>query len=183
MKRLIGALALAAVAMPLAGEAVAQAATRTVTLNATVGKFCRIANVLAAANINQALTVDANTGLVDTTPIPVNIGRIRCNTAASIQLSSANGALLTTGAPTADAGFANYINYTAAIATPVVATVAANLTTGVTTATAGTSVNTTGAHTNENVTLTITPTGPAIPLMYDGGTDYTDVVTITITPL
>jgi uncharacterized heparinase superfamily protein len=181
MRNFLYVLACTGGVLLLCDPAAAQSASRVINLSATVDKFCRIANAASPAAIDQALTIDTDTMTVDTTPISVNIGRIRCNAAASFQLSSTKGALLSAGA-TAATDFAHFINYTASISTPVSASVNANVTSGTATVTNGTAVNSTGARTNDNVTVTITPT-TTLPLVHDGGTDYTDTLTITIAPL
>jgi hypothetical protein len=186
MKKLICAIAFGALAYPMSTDAMAQGASRDITLSASVAAFCRInpgsGYVTNPAAVAAApISVDANTGIISTTPINVSIGDIRCNKAANVTLTSANGALITSPPAAKDGAFENYISYTAAITLPTSVTLAANSTSGTTASLNATSVAaSSGASNNSNVQVTITPTGPLAAPLVPGA--YVDTVTVLISP-
>ncbi len=161
----------------------AQATDQVINLSATVPSFCTIAGSGAPAAINQTIPINPVTFNVDTTAIPVGIGTVICNKAANVQLTSTSGALLGPALGGANpALFQHYINYGASLATPIVASVNANSTTGSAVVIAGTQVTTANATSTAGVTVTINPTANALPLIASGGTPYTDTLTVSISP-
>jgi hypothetical protein len=177
MKKLLCAIALGALAYPMSTDAMAQGASRDIPLVATVNSFCRIDGQTGPAPVgNVTINVDSDTGVVTPTTANVNIGDVRCNKAATLVLSSLNGALIS-GVST-DPGFANYINYTATMTVPAALTLTANSVTGGTVPITN-SVITGGARNNTGVVVVIASTGPALPLMPGS---YSDTVTVSLTP-
>lgn len=185
MKKLLCAIALGALAYPMSTDAMAQNASRDITLSASVAAFCRI-NAGSGYVSNPAavaaapISVDANTGIVSTTAINVTIGDIRCNKAANVTLTSANGALITSPFAAKSGSFENYIAYQAAITLPTSVTLNANSVTGTASTIVAISGSSSAGATNDaGVQVTITPTGPAAPLVPGS---YADTLTVLIAP-
>ena len=173
-KVLISMAALAA----MSSAAMAQSASQDINLSANVGKFCTIGGSATPTAIAKTISTTSTGGVV-TTPIPVSIGAVVCNTASNVQLKSTNGALI--GGPSAS-GFVNYINYSAtATIGSVAASVNANSTTGTSVPIAPTASPTGGATSDASVTVTITPVTNPLPLTAHNL--YADILTVVVSPL
>ncbi len=162
-----------------AGTVQAQTATQDINITATVPTACSINN-LATGTAGTATIPVSVAGFVNTTPImPTGspFANVACNAASFRQLSSLSGGVVNAGAP--PSGFTNIINYTASATWN---SVTANLNTS----TVGTATGIeTGAQqsvataNSGNLTVSITPLAPSLPLITGA---YTDTLRVTLTP-
>lgn len=159
-----------------ASGAAAQTATQDVNITAEVPKFCTIAGITGPAALNSTVPVSA-TGVVTTTLISHTVANATCNTAADVIATSQSGGIKS--ATSAASGFTNIIDYTGSAtlgaATSSINTVTAPAAAG---SEAGNTADTGGAVTG-NLTITITPAQPSVPLM--AAADYADVLRVTLT--
>ena len=178
MRKSLLAMVMTAAASLVTSAANAQTATQDITISATVPKACTINNVgsgtLDTATI--AITAAGAVNIAPVTPTAAPYANVACNAPSNLQLTSQGGGL--TG-PGAVGGFDNIINYTgsatwnsvtATVNTATVATAAG--------AEAGTAQAVATANSG-NLTVTITPTANAQPLVMGG---YTDTLRVTLTP-
>jgi hypothetical protein len=150
----------------------ANATDQNIILQATVAKYCTIAGSATPGDDHATVNILGN-GNVDLTEIDKSYAVV-CNSAATVLLTSVNGAMTTT--TTAASGFDTFINYQ-------VATTGFAVVSGTTTHAGANQhfgpVNTSGAA-NANLNVAITPQGNANPL---AGGSYQDTLTISITPI
>lgn len=170
----VAAIAMVA-AFVSAGGASAQTATQDINLSATVTSYCTIGGSTSPAALSDTIPVSA-AGVVTTTAINHTIASVVCNNVTNVLATSLTGAVKLSGA--APSGSSDIIDYTAS-ATFNSAT--SNLDTATTpTATsseAGSLATTTGAGSG-NLTVSITPVQPALPLAPGG---YSDTLRVTLT--
>jgi hypothetical protein len=177
MKKIIISVSAGTFVMAASSAAFAQAATQDVNITATVPKYCSVAGSATPTALNTTIPVSA-TGTVTTTAQNFTVNSVVCNTAADVVATSVSGGVRS--ATAAPSGFTNIINYTgvaafgSASSTVNTATVpaAAGAESGNTAATSGATAG--------NLTITVTPAQPASPLI--AGTDYSDVLRVTLTP-
>jgi hypothetical protein len=177
MKKIISSFLVGAASLATAGSAFAQAATQDVNITATVPKYCTVGGSATPAALNTTIPVSA-TGSVTTTTQNFTVNSVVCNTAADVVATSVGGGVKS--ATAAAPGFTNVINYTGVAtfgsATSTINTATAPAASG---AEAGNTAATGGA-TAGNLSISVTPAQPASPLM--AGTDYSDVLRVTLTP-
>ncbi len=175
----MGRFAAASIVISIAsiGAAHAQSATQDVNITATVPKYCTVGGTATPTALNTTIPV-SSTGAVTTTAQNFTVNSVVCNVAANVVATSVSGGVKS--ATAAASGFTNIINYTGAAtfgtATSTVNTATAPAASG---AEAGNTASTAGA-TAGDLTISVTPTQPATPLM--AATDYSDVLRITLTP-
>jgi hypothetical protein len=176
-KKVIAPAAVAALSMAAATGAFAQAATQDLNITASVPKFCAVNGSATPTALSTTIPVSA-TGVVTTTTQNFTVNNVTCNTAADVVATSTGGGVKSSSA--APSGFTNVINYTGSAtfgtATSTVNTATVPAAAG---AESGNTAATSGA-TAGNLTITVTPTQPASPLI--AGTDYSDVLRVTLTP-
>ena len=162
-----------------AGAAQAQTATQDINISATVTKACSINNAATGTAGTATIPVSA-AGVVNTaaiTPTGSPFANVACNAASFLQLSSVNGGVVNAGAP--GSGFTNIINYTASATWN---SVTATLDTSTVATASGTE---TGAQqsvataNSGNLTVSITPLAPSLPLITGA---YSDTLRVTLTP-
>lgn len=177
MKKLIASVSAATIVVASSGAAFAQAATQDVNITATVPKYCSIAGSATPTALNTTIPVSA-TGTVTTTAQNFTVNSVVCNTATDVVATSVSGGVRS--ATAAPSGFTNIINYTG-VATFGTASSTVNTATvpAAAGAEAGNTAATSGA-TAGNLTISVTPAQPASPLV--AGTDYSDVLRVTLTP-
>ena len=110
-----------------------------------------------------------------------SMGRVICNKASNVTLSSAKSALLVGAGAAAVPGLQNYISYNAAtVAFPTAqATFSATSTTGTVVPATGTTVAQAGAFNSNSIQITITPVLNLAPLLAGA---YQDTLTMTVVP-
>lgn len=170
MKKIIAASALLAA---MSTGAFAQA-TQDVEISATVGKFCTINNAVAGVAVQRSVTVTngfATAGALS----PVTVGSVVCNTNADVTMASISGGI--TGPANSNASFTNKIHYTATadFGSGTQATIASSGSPAPTTGTSG------GAASGD-LTVNISVITNTLPAVYDGGTAYSDILRVTLTP-
>jgi hypothetical protein len=175
MRKFLVSAMLALAAVVSAGTANAQTATQDINLTATVASYCTISNVTTGTVINASIPV--TNGVVTVTPIANTIASVACNNATDVIATSLLGGVTTGAAPVS--GATNIINYTG-VATFGGATSTINTATVATAAgsEAGNTATTTGAATG-NLSVTITPAQPALPLT--PSVAYADTLRVTLT--
>lgn len=179
MRKFRAVSSVVAFALISATAAQAQTATQDINISATVTKACTINNV-ATGTAGTAVIPVSVAGIVNTTaitPTGAPFANVACNAASFLQLSSLSGGVVNAGAP--GSGFTNIINYTASATWN-------SVTATVNTATVATATGTeTGAQqsvataNSGNLTVTITPQLPSLPLITGA---YADTLRITLTP-
>jgi hypothetical protein len=180
MRNLIALTAAGVITALCAGGAQAQVATQDINITATVLGACTINNVATGSPVGTA-TIPVNAaGAVTTTAITPTgspFANVACNAASNLQLTSLNGGVRNTGTP--GAGFTNIINYQASATWNAVT---ANINTATNPAAAGAETGAVAAVATAhagNLTVTITPTANALPLITGS---YTDTLRVTLTP-
>ncbi len=160
-----------------ASAASAQTATQDINISATVTKACTINNIATGVAASATIPVSL-AGAVDTTPItPAAFTNVACNAAANVQLTSVSGGVVNATVP--PGGFTNVIDYTASATW---STATANLNTSSNPAASG---NESGAlqpvasAASGNLTVTITPLTPALPLVIGA---YADILRVSLIP-
>ena len=180
MRKLLRVAALAAVVIVDSGAVIA--ADQAVQIDATVNGFCTIGGTVAsAALVTLNLGSFGASGIGPANAATANMGRVICNTASNVTLSSAKSALLVGAGAAAVPGLQNYISYNATtVAFPAAqATFAATSATGVAAAGTGTTVAQAGAFNSNSIQITITPVLNLAPLLAGA---YQDTLTMTVVP-
>lgn len=153
-----------------------QLASRAFTVTGTVAPSCTIGGVTNPAADAATIPVDSM-GLVDTAPIVRSYSGVDCNSISNLQVTSLGGAVKRTAA--APGGFTNLIDYTA-LASFGGAT--SSLDTATIPAATGTEAGSTGTTSSSTpsgiLSVTITPSSPAQPLVSGS---YSDTLRVTIT--
>jgi hypothetical protein len=172
MKKLICAIALAAIGSPVAAPVLAT--DRSIPLTASVPDFCRVAGTTSnSSDATETFNIDGQ-GDVIVAAVVKNIAVV-CNKGSDVALVSSNGAL--TGPGTVP-GFQNVIHYTAAST----GFTDASITAAQTSNTGSNQVLGTGekvAPGSGTLQVTITPVLNASPLL--PGT-YNDILVVRVTP-
>jgi hypothetical protein len=158
--------------------ATAQTATQEIQISATVGKSCSI-NGGSTGVIDTATIPISPAGAVVTTPITPTQSpylNVVCNAPSTIQLTSNLGAVK--NATVAPSGFTNIIDYQASATWNGVT---ATLDTATTPSAAGSESGTTQPVSagSDSLSVTITPTANAAPLM---GGSYSDSLFVVLNP-
>ena len=162
-----------------ASAAQAQTATQDINISATVPAACSINNVATGTAGTATIPVSV-AGVVNTaaiTPTGSPFANVACNAASYLQLTSLSGGVVNAGVP--GSGFTNIINYTASATwNSVTATLdTSTLATAVGTET-GTQQSVATANSG-NLTVSITPLAPSLPLITGA---YSDTLRVTLTP-
>lgn len=175
MRQFIVSALLTVMALFSASAASAQTATQDINLTATVASYCTIGGVTGPAALSR--TVAVTNGVVTVTPINITVASVACNNTTNVIATSVSGGITTGVAPVS--GATNIINYigvatfngaSSTINTATVATAAASE--------AGNTASATGAATG-NLTVTITPVQPSLPLT--PSVAYADTLRVTLT--
>jgi hypothetical protein len=173
MKKLLCAIALAAIGSPVAAPVLAT--DRSIPLQATVPGFCRVAGTTAnTSDATETISIDGD-GNVIATAIVKSIG-IVCNTGSDVSLVSSAGAVK--AAVPGVGGFQNFIHYTAG----ATGFTDANIAVAQTSNTVTDQILGTGERIlpgSANLQVTITPVLNASPLL--PGT-YNDTLVVRVTP-
>ncbi len=162
-----------------ASTAQAQTATQDINISATVPAACSINN--AATGTAGTATIPVSVaGVVNTaaiTPTGSPFANVACNAASFLQLTSLSGGVVNAGAP--GSGFTNIINYTASATWN-------SVTATLNTSTVATAIgNESGAQqavataNSGNLTVSITPLAPSLPLITGA---YADTLRVTLIP-
>ena len=179
--RMLAAVA-AAMAMMGAGGAFAQSATQNINLSATVAGFCTIDGLASGAT--RSGTVPASS-IVNgqATSASVSIGSDSpavCNTNTLIQIKSQKNGL--TSATAASGSFTNKIHYTATAtfngATDTYNTATPSASAGV----FDTGTSTTSGAASGNLAIAVTTQSTTAGSYLVAATDYSDVLTVQLTP-
>ncbi len=162
-----------------ASTAQAQTATQDINISATVTAACSINNAATGTAGTATIPVSAagvvNTAVITATGSP--FANVACNAASFIQLSSLSGGVVNAGAP--GSGFTNIIDYTASATwNSVTATLnTSTVATAIGTET-GTQQSVPTAHSG-NLTVSITPLAPSLPLITGA---YADTLRVSLIP-
>lgn len=174
MRKIIVAATFAVAALFSAGTANAQTATQDINISATVASYCTINNITNPAALTASIPV--TNGIVDTTVINTTVASVACNNAADVRATSVTGGVTPGGA--AASGTTNIIDYTG------VATfggASSTINTATTATAAGNELGnlaTTASAATGNLTVTITPAQPALPLQ--PSLAYADTLRVTL---
>ena len=174
MRKLLVSAFLAVLSLAGATAASAQTATQDIDISATVASFCTINNITNPVALTA--TIPVTNGVVDQTVIPFTVASVACNNAADVIATSQSGGVTIGGA--APSGTTNIIDYTGeatfdgATSTIDTATVAAAVG-----AEAGNTATTAAAATG-NLSVSITPAQPTLPLAPGS---YSDTLRVTLT--
>lgn len=161
--------------------ALAQGAQQDLSITATVGSTCRFGGIFGTASpadLNTTIPVSA-AGVVDTTTQTFLINNVLCTRPASVLATSMNGGVRS--AAPAGPGFTNIINYKAFARYGLAQS---NVDTSTIPAAAGPESGNPATMFLPwwgTLRIEITPLTPAQRLV--AGTDYSDVLKITLTPL
>lgn len=174
MRKFLVSAALAIASLCSVSAANAQTATQDINISATVDPYCTINNITSPVALTA--TIPVTNGVVDTSAIPFTIASVACNSAADVIATSQSGGVTTGGA--APTGTTNIIDYTG-VATFSGATSTINTATVSTAAAAeaGNTATTANAATG-NLSVSITPATPSLPLAPGS---YADTLRITLT--
>jgi hypothetical protein len=163
-------------ASTLAGILQAQVSSQTFTVIGQVAKSCTIGGVAHPSADTATIPITA-AGQVTTSPINKSYANAVCNTPSNLQLTSQNGAVMTTNTA---AGLQNFINYAASAS---FAGASASLNTATNPAAAGqesgSPASTSGGTPTGSLSVTITPELNVSRLVAGS---YADTLTIAITP-
>jgi hypothetical protein len=158
----------------------AQAAQQDINITATVTKACTVNNVAVGTPVGTAVIPVSAAGVVTTTaitPVGSPFANVACNAPSNLQLTSLSGGVKS--ATAAGSGFTNIIDYSASATwNSVTATVNTSTVATATAAEAGTAQAVATANSG-NLTVSITPLTPSLPLVV--GT-YSDTLRVTLTP-
>lgn len=160
----------------LAGLLQSKVSSQTFTVTGTVAKSCTIGGTNHPAADTATIPITAS-GTVNTSPINRSYPNAICNTPTSLQLTSQNGAVVTSGSAS---GLQRFIDYSASA---TFSGASASLDTSSIPAAggpeAGLSASTSGATPTGTLGVTITPRVNTQPLISGS---YSDTLTITLTP-
>lgn len=160
----------------LAGLLQTKVASQTFTVIGAVAKSCTIGGINHPVADTATIPITAS-GTVNTSPINRSYPNAICNTPTNLQLTSQNGAVVTSGNAN---GLQRFINYSASA---TFSGASASLDTSSIPAAsgpeAGLSASTTGATPTGMLGVTITPQVNVQPLISG---NYSDTLTITLTP-
>lgn len=170
MNKALKFAALAALPLTAVSVAYAQSVQHDVNLSATVPSFCTVDN----PNTSSSLVIDVNqqTGAVSPLQKSVTIGQASCNAVATVSSTSSKGGLKNSNTAL-PIGFTNVIQYKGDVY------FAGFKQSTINTPTTQGSVGTTGGAEGGDLRVTVTPTVPSLPLTQG---NYSDTITVTITP-
>jgi hypothetical protein len=172
MRKCLMAVVLAISGLMTPHSANAQAVSQNINLNATVTSYCTINGAASTTPLGPYTVPVSATGTVNTSTINVPaIANVVCNKAANIDTASVLGGVTTGGAP--PSGAANVIEYTA-----VASFGGASSTIDTSASSNGSQGTTTNAATG-NLTVSISPQTPSLPLTPGA---YSDTLIVTLTP-
>ncbi len=160
-----------------AATALAQSAQQDLAITAAVPRFCTINGSATGGPINTVIPVDGN-GVVDTTPQNFSVGNVVCNAPTSVEAKSLNGGVKSANKSGPD--FTNIINYRG---TATFGTAKSTINTGTLKGAAGPEAgppDATAGPTQGALQIQVRPAQPTSPLIL--GSDYNDVLRITLTP-
>ena len=166
-----------ALAGACAATALAQSAQQDVAITAAVPKSCTIDGSATPGALATTIPVDGQ-GVVDTTIQTFDAGHVVCNAPTSVLATSVRGGVKS--ATKSGPDFTNIINYRG---TATFGTAKSTINTGTQKGAAGPEAgpaDVTAGPTQGPLTIQIRPAQPTSPLVL--GSDYNDVLRITLTP-